>query len=588
MKKARAWLLALGCALLAVLSGVQYASQRSRAAPVDAFVRKFGLDVRWPGLLEQTRFEPSPDFAASVVADTVVREETGSVAWSELSAEQRAAWLASFAGRDEELTEAIALMSQAMAANPGWAFHRFFAGQLAYLRERRKGGGVGSRPEVWLVPLGQAVAMAPGLDSPAGFLAEAIVDNWKVLGERDKKDVRKLLARAFLDQGFLAWKFGQTVNVLGRDEALSLVPDEPVALTVALAEMARIGDVPAAAKVVGTWEAAEMKSRRADLAKLERRAEMGDVDGVRDGCRAWAAAHRVLDFDTTGTRKQMARVLDLWPDDVRGTWRGDPRGEMVRYFLDGRAGDVLPAAMSRAVGALTGVPESIAARVAHLVSDRYAMEGAIRSSDGAGSLEWTPFFVEKARAELREGHPDEALRTLGSVASAARGECAVLLTRRDVAAALGDPAGRDEANQLLRTSQRPPVGLDSVSPTGAISLCVDPAVDASGFLDVEVEAPAGTPALVEWAGNQARWGDRLVEGKAVIRFPLAGLQGRSTFATGALVGRVVVTRVERTEGRTAASSSRSGEAMDAATEAPRTAARAAGVAGSEKLNSTRP
>jgi hypothetical protein len=552
MRRLSFWLKPAACTLLAILSVAHYANLKRRWAPVEQFVRKFGLDVRRPGLLEQTRLEPSPDFAAAVVADAVVRDELGTVNWSELSGEQREAWLASIVERGDELSGALGLMLQATAANPGWAYHRLFVGELAYLKERRTAEGAGHHPERWerwLVPLRQATAMAPGLDPAFNFLGAALVESWKVLGEADRKETLKVLARAFLDNGFLSWQFAPAVGVLGRDDALALVPAEPAALVVALAEMTRIGDVPAAARVVRMWESAELKSRRDDLAKLERRAQMSDLDGVRAGCRAWAAAHRLWDFDTSETRRQMARVLDLWPDDVRGTWRRDPRGEMVRYFLDGRTGDVPSAAMARAVGALSGVPETINARVALLASDRYAMDSALRSIGGVGSLEWTPFFVEKARAELRGGQPDEALRSLGRVATAARGECAVLLARRDVAAAFGDTAGRDEAKELLRTTHRRPLGLDSLSPTGVISLCVDPAMDGAGFLEVEVAT--GTPTLVEWAGNQARWGNRVVEGKAIVRFPLAGLQGRSTFVVGALVGgRMVIARVERTDRRT--------------------------------------
>ena len=580
------WLLSAAGLLLVALSIGHYVRLKREWAAVEPFVRKFGLDVRRPGLLEQTSLEPSPDFAAMVVADSVVRDELGTVNLTGLRPEERDAWLASVVHRDEEVSEALTLMLRAMASNPGWAFHRLFVGELSFLNERRKPGGAGASPQRWLVPLRQATAMAPGLDPAFSFMGEVMLESWKALDEPARSEARRVLRRAFLDQRALAAVFANAVSVLGRDEALALVPDEPAALTVALAEMVRIGDVPAAARMAGLWEAAELKSRRLDLEKLERRAGMGDLDGVRAGCRAWASAHKVLDFDTSETRKQMARILELWPDDVRGAWRGDPRGEMVRYFLDGRAGDAPRAAMARAVGALTGVPDTARARVALLASDRYEMESVVRSSAGAGSLEWTPFFVEKARAELRDGRPDEALRSLESVAAAARGECSVLLARRDAAAVLSDAAGREGADRLLVSTHRGPLGRESVSPTGAISLCVDPLRDGQGFLEVEVATPA--PTLMEWAGNQARWGNRLVEGKAVVRFPLAGFQGRSTFAVGVLAGSpMLVARLERTGERTGLSSL-SGDATAAASDAPRTAARRAGVAGSEKLNSTRP
>ena len=573
---------AAGC-LLALLSIAHYARQKGERAAVEPFVKKFGLDVRRPGLLEQTRFEPSADLAAMVVADAVVRDELEAVSWDGLTPEERDAWLASMPRRDEEISEALGLMLRVSAANPGWPFFRLFVGELVSLQARRGRDGIGARPERWLLPLRQAAAMAPGLDLAFVIPSAILLENWEVVGDSARAEAPGLLSRAFLDQTFLAVNLGRAVSVLGKEGAMRLVPDEPPALLTALTEMTRIGDVPAAARVLEAWEKAELRNRRIDLEKVERRAGMGDVDGVRTGCRAWAAAHRVLDFDTPETRKQVARILDLWPDDIGGNWRGDPRGEIVRYFLDGRAGDVPPMAMERAVRVLVNVPDTVRARVALLASERYEMEATLHDSAGAGSLEWTPFFVEKARAELREGKAAEAGRSLGRVAAAARGECSVLLARRAVAEALGDAAGRDEVDGLLLASQRGKLGPDSVSPTGAISLCVDPARDGSGFLEVEVAAPG--PTLVEWAGNQARWGDRLVEGKAVVRFPLAGLQGRSTFAVAGIAGgRVVVSRVERTPGRP----SRSGEATAAASDAPRTAASMAGVAGSEKLNSTSP
>lgn len=533
---------AVACVALAAVSVAVWARGELGRRPVERFAKAYGFDVRRPDWLESARLEPTWDIEAAAMGDAAVRDELGSVSWAELTPELREAWMDSFARREEMLRAATGMVLDALGARPGWPFHRLLVGQLAYLAERRAGATeVVAKAERWMVPLRRAVEGAPGADQTWSFLGGAMLDAWDGLPDPARSDVPKVLKRAFLDPAFVGLAFLPAARALGTDEALAMVPSDPVPLRSVRDQLARSGDVPGAAKVQERWEAAELDSRSTGLARIEARFRMGDAEGVGQLCRTWASRHTPWDRDVAAGRTQSARVLEVWPMGASGAWRSDPRGELVRFFLGGRERDVRPEAMQRAVSSLLAVPVPVQARVALMAGNRYEVDRLLHDGqESLGSLDWTPFFVDLALDELKARKVEAAEAALGRVARTAREECAVLLARRAVAEAGDDRQEVAGLKALIAEQRAAPIGPEAWSTSGSLSLCVDPAEDAGRQLMVSVRTEK--PALVSWGWNGGRLGTRLVDGAATIEAPLEGLRGRALFRLeGAAPGAVQVT-----------------------------------------------
>lgn len=553
--------------------------------PGEAFAAKYDLELRRPEALTAARLEPSADQAEGVLAGTAVDDEVGVVRWTGLNEKEREAWMRSLEKRNELLAAARALALSAAAARPAWPAHRLLAAKLEFLAQRRAGGT--GEPARWLVPMRAAAKEAPSPWEWA-FVAEAMLESWPRLSESERAGLPGALKEAFQEPRVVARAFPAAVAALGSEEATRLVPEEPPLLRAVAELLAAAGDLAGAAAAWTRYDAAEKASRAEDLATLETRARRGDLDGVRRLCRAWVARHGVREADTDVGRREAARVLELWPADVEGDWRRDARGELVRYFLDGREKAVSGEALSRAATALEGVPDAVRARVEVLAGNRYAWERLLESSESAGTLEWTPFHVDVARAELAAGKVKEARVALSRIAAAARTECSVLLARREVTRAerhSGLTPGDDEA-ELAAAISRTRWQLSEVrelSPRGALPVCVDPEADGEGALRVVLHS--GEPALLAWGWNDGLAAKGLVEGDVVVYAPLAGLEGRAFLSTRVLAG-AAPELVSASYGDSASSAWRLQQV--AASDAPARQASVAGMAGMEKSNSTKP
>ncbi len=564
------------CFALAGLSAVNYERDVAGRRPAESFAREFSIDLRHPAAVATADVSPAADLTAPAVVDAALSDALDRVPWSRLTAAERQEWLAAIARLDDELGAARRLMLDAVAARPGWAYHRMMLGQVVYVADRRAvRPDLYERPERWAIPLECAESAAPAADGIWTFHAGTYLENWDRLSPERRRQMPELLERAFLDPDFVKRWFLQSSAALGRDEAIALLPRTPEALSAARGELGRTGDAAGVAALFSLWEEAERSGRAEDLAKLEERRQRGDLVATRVLVRSWAARHAARDFDLPRERGQAARVLELWPTETAGPWRGDPGADLVRFFLDGRTASVKGEALVRAVSSFTNVPETVRARVALLAGDRYGFEEILARSETVGSLEWTTFFVELARSELKAGRLQEAEAALKRIAPSARGECEVLLARRDVAHARGDGAEEQAAAAGLREARRGTIAKEDWSANGTLSLCVDPVQDAGAVLGVGLKT--GGPSLVGYGWDGGRLGSVLIDGTGRIEVPLAGLSGRRSFSIQPLFG-------PRPE-PVAASFSRKSPALQAA---PSTAASVTGMAGSEKLKSTSP
>ena len=563
------------CFALAGLSAVNYRLDVVGRRGAASFAREFSLDVRRPAAVATANVSPAADLASYAVVDAALSDALGTVRWTDLTAAEKQAWLSAIARFDDELEGARRLMVDAVAARPGWAYHRLMLGQVVYTADRRAiRPDLYERPERWAVPMSCAASAAPGDDVIWTLPAGAVLENWGRLSAERRREAPDLLVRAFRDPEFVKRGFLHAAAALGRDEAVALLPRRADALKAAREELARAGDAAGVTTLYTLWEDAERSERAADLAKLEERWRLGDSAQVRNLARSWVGRHPPRDFDLPGERAQPARVLELWPTETSGPWRGDPGGDLVRFFLDGRMASVKPEALARTLSSLTNVPETVRARVALAAADRYRMEEILARSETVGSLEWTTFFVELSRFELKAGRPGAAEAALKRIAPSARGECDVLLARRHVARARGDVTEEQSAAAGLRAARRGTIAKDDWSASGTLSLCIDPEEDADSALDLQLATRE--PALVGYGWDAGRLRTVLVDGKGRIEVPLAGLSGRRAFSLQPLFGpRPVV----------AASF---GPKSDAAHAAPSTAASVTGTAGSEKLKSTSP
>ena len=325
---------------LAGASTFHYAQDWAGRWNVLAFAREWGFDVRKPRHVEQVSSRPRPTSPRAGWPARPWRTRPGRFAGTTSTPRNaRRGWTPGAPGGDARGRARPCL--SAVAANPGFAFHAFRAGQLAYLSARRRGAeALKAERAKWQAPLRRATRLAPGFDGGWTFLGAAVVETWPLLPKGEREEGRAVLKRAFLDPGFARGAFVPVSTELGVGEAVALVPEVPGPLAAAQDEVARAGNVEAAAALRARWEGAETKARAADLALLEERARMGDEDGLRAGCRAFVGAHPPRELDGAEGRRQAARVLELWPHDRPGPWRADGRAELLRYFLDGRSDGV--------------------------------------------------------------------------------------------------------------------------------------------------------------------------------------------------------------------------------------------------------
>jgi hypothetical protein len=493
---------------LAAAATLHFVADDRKREPIDAFVSRFKVAERRPAHEETIRYAPAADLAAEVAADVALQDNIGTVNLTSMDLEARELWIEAVAHYDEELVVARELLLDAIRDRPGWPFHRALLGEIEFAR-----AGAASR---WLPPLESAMRGSPGEDSFATFTATAVIEAWPVLNEGTRARGRSVFGRAMRDPQFVRASYLDLVEILGHDAVFSLVPDSAAALRAAMNAEAEVADVEATAQLFPRWERAEWRERDEDLRQVETRARLGDTLGLRRECSEWMARHSITDFDARAGRQQVARLLELWPDEP-GSWANDGRSTLIAYFLDGRRKSIDGRTIARAAAWLSDVPRPLAARAALAGGDVYAAEALARSSDTAGSFEWTRFYVELAEHHLRARNVDGAAAALSRVAPAAQNECDVLVARRAVSRAAGKPLPRaGDPDTYTREDWA----------RNRLPVCIDGNVRsfAARFEVSEI------PALVSYGLNDGRLATILFRpGIATVTVPLDGIAGRRIF-----------------------------------------------------------
>ena len=551
----------------------------------ERFAQRFSIDVRRPEALETARVSATFDLAITPLAMAVLADAVGSKSLAGLSASEQRVWIAAVTQLGDELTAGSELLLSAIVRRPGWAYHRLLLGELIYISDRRS-GAFNDAPARWTKPLRAAARAASGADAIWGFVGSAYLEAWDRMPPDARRDAKEILGRALLEPGFVSRSYPAVWAAMGPGPATRMIPESSACLATARDLLGRLGEVAAAARMQERWQAAEKRERARDLMRCEERAAFEDARGLLAACRTFASAHRPWQLDDAEGRRETARVVELWPAFGAGTWRSDPRAELVRFFLDGRTSDVDGPALAQLAADLSGVPDPVRAHLALLAHDRYGFEKLLRASETLGALEWTGFLTELCRAEIESNRIMEAEQAFSRIARAAREECGVLLVRRDLARATGLPREVEKMAGLLAEACPEHLGPESWAETGApsLSLCVDPDRDAARKLTIKLVA--ATPALIAYGWDGARSGTVLVRGEQNLEVPLAGLYGRRILSLVPIAGpRVKVIDATRERAGTGSSSNTNPAAAHAA---PSSTANVAGMAGIEKLNSTNP
>jgi hypothetical protein len=520
-------LAALICLGLAAASVLFFARQRSARANAEAFVKRFALDLRRPEETGPMKFESEPDLAAGIAVRAALPDAPAALP-SALAV----------GAREEEIAAARDLALDAVATRPGWAYHRFLLGQLVY-----GSAGAARNPsaaaiwDTWATPLRLAAIGAPGVDDVWSGLGQMYIENWKRLSASQRDEAVAALRRALQDPRFVSTRFLALSAAVGRDEAMSLLPENPELLGAAADSFSLQGDLTAAAALLARQDAAQRKRRATDLARVEGRFRARDQNGLRAACAEWAADHPTSELDDPEGRAQAARILELWPSDQLGSWDDDPRADLVRFYLDGRESAVSPQILLRTLAALADVPDHVTARARLRAGDVAGAEEVAGRPQNQGAPEWTLYDAELARLLVKQGRAREARNALDLLSPATRDSCEALLARRDVARALGDTAELAAVGQRL-SSLRGSVSAQGASPEGArLSICIDPEQPGSPSLDLKLTSQG--PAVIRYGWGAGREIPLFLAGERVVSLPLGGLAGARDLTVQSSVGAPV-------------------------------------------------
>ena len=439
--------------------------------------------------------------------------------------------------REEEIAAARDLVLDAATTRPGWAYHRFLLGRLVGAGESARGPSAPAIPDTWATPLRLAAVGAPGADEIWSALGQTYLDNWQKLSSSQRSEAIPVLRRALQDPRFVSARFLALSAAVGRDEAMGLLPENPDLLRAAADSFSLQGDLTAVAALLGRLDAAQRKARARDLARIEGRFRARDQNGLRTACADWAADHPPPELDDPAGRTQAARVLELWPTDRGGPWEGDPRADLVRFFLEGRESAVSAETLSRTLAVLSDVPDHVAARVKLRAGDIEGAEELAGRPQNQGAPEWTLYYADLARLLLKQGHSREARGALDRLALAARDDCDALLARRDVARALGDQVELSMVGQRLAALRSSPRRQDSLLGGVTLSICVDP--EQVGSPDLDLKLASKGPAIVRYGWGVGREGMIFVQNEGVVSVPLAGLSGWRDLTVQSVAGPAV-------------------------------------------------
>ncbi len=440
-------------------------------------------------LAAEIRREPDLERARVVAARAVLG--------AELEPSHPAALAGSRDAGPSRLAGAAAEAAAALAARPSAWDAAMVLGAATYLEwSESRDPRLFQRYAAWEAPLRAALDLAPSRREPARFLAAAYLEVWPAMTAEKRAAARRTIATALADPDAFGGLLVPWLQAAGsRDEAFSLVPDEPEAWRRVAAVFAERRDWEGEGAARRRLARAVERRLRGDLAAAEELLARGDDAGARERFLAVAAAAA----PGVGRENLLGRALDECPPGVADAATAAKLSGQLAWVLDRcQIGGcpLEPQALRRLARFCRDLPPPEAALAAVLGGELARAEQLERHAEPEESAAWAPYFVEKGRSLAAAGRTADAVAALDRVDAGLRG-AAYWRARREVAQAMGDPAVLGEAEAHLRQLAATSWPATAWSWRGSVArLSLLTAADAAGLRVEIAEAPPGG-ALVE-------------------------------------------------------------------------------------------
>jgi hypothetical protein len=404
------------------------------------------------------------------------------------------------------------LLLDAAAFRPAWAEHRYL---LAIAL-------VGEPKDRTRRALRLAADAAPGVDAVWPALARAELDAWSDLSAAERATAEEPLRNSLRSTRFVKSDFSEIAAAVGVPRAMELLPDHTSALEAAAASLSGLGETAAASRLLIRAEAAERRSRAEDLQNLERRRQLGDQDALRTGCARWFGSHPFGQFDDSRGRGELARLLEIWPEDRRSGWVRNAKLRLLEFFLEGKRLEASPKVLRDTVDSLSSPPPHTAARIALRAGNLEEAEGIARSGAAADG-EWGPYLLDLARAEIARGRLEESELALARLPAPFREGCDAALLARQIARGRHDELHQADAERRL--AELRVISDGDLASSGSVGICLDPERSSSR---VVLRVGAGSPSILAYGWGPSRAATVALSGDpTVLSIPTTGLEGQN-------------------------------------------------------------
>lgn len=499
------------------------------------FARTYWIAERWPDTLAAVAVEPAADLMAAPLLRVTMKDMVGSTPLRSLTPAQRDLWIQSVASLPRQHADATNLALDGLAARPGWALSAVQVADLRLAAEWRDPASV-SKVERWLVPMRIASRWAPADRSVSASWAVAALQRWPLLSSEQKSEARKVISLALESHEFVSQALPLAATVLGASDLLELLPDRPETLALAQRVLSPVAPFDLLVRLHERWEVVERARRKEEQREITNLLARDRRARAAARAREWLQKHPVRVFDDAQGRAQARALVPAIADGATGEWASDPRGDLIRYFLDGPQRQVERGTLLDVVEGLQNVPDPVRARLLFSGGD-YGWRKILENTDTAGSVDWTPFFVDMTRRLIQEGKRIEAAEVAGRISRFSQRDCEVLLVRRELARLADNRTQMAELERLWPEAFPAEIPIPAGAAGKPLTVCLDPEQTGPLALEVSVDSPG--PALV-WTGwDGGREQTHQINGATELSIPLAGLSGRRIFGLGTLVGAEV-------------------------------------------------
>jgi hypothetical protein len=326
-------------------------------------------------------------------------------------------------GVEHDPRAAVERLAEAMARSRGVLVHRpaswegaFVLGASTYLAR-----ALGRDPRLflsyrdWEAPLELSSRLAPGRRNAERMLASIYLEIWPSLSARKRTIARQLLSETFHEPRDLERLLPAWLRVAeDRQEAFSVVPNEPAAWEKVQAILGTQGDLEGFRDARGRWNESLLSALRRDLREADRARAAGNVEGARNLYLSVATRarpeSRYLDV--------VAQALDRCPPGPVDNATTEKLAPHLTRALDRclAAGcEMEPTTLKRLASLVRDRTPQLAALAALFAGDLTQADLIERRSSGLWSEEWAPYLIAKARILAARGEVENARAALALV-----------------------------------------------------------------------------------------------------------------------------------------------------------------------------